>query len=327
MDLEQIVRVALVAAAFAAAGAAPARAEDYPARPVTIVVPYAAGGTLDTVARYLGKDLSEHLGKTFLIENKAGGGTVIGANAVAKATPDGYTLLMGSSTPLAINATLYKNLPYDARTDLKLLALVAASPLVMIVNPQVPIHSLSELVAAAKAKPKLLTYASAGIGSPHHLFMELLMTTTGIEMTHVPYRGTPPALTDVISGQIPLMFCDLISGLEMMKAGKVRPIFTGTQQRLAVLPDVPSIREQGLADFNAASWLGVAATGGTPEPIKAKLHDELVRIVESDAFKTTVDRLGMSAMHSGSLGELDAFVQAEIARWGDVVRKSGASVQ
>jgi tripartite-type tricarboxylate transporter receptor subunit TctC len=234
---------------------------------------------------------------------------------------------MGSSTPLAINATLYKNLPYDARTDLKLLALVAASPLVMIVNPQVPIHSLSELVAAAKAKPKLLTYASAGIGSPHHLFMELLMTTTGIEMTHVPYRGTPPALTDVISGQIPLMFCDLISGLEMMKAGKVRPISTGTQQRLAVLPDVPSIREQGLADFNAASWLGVAATGSTPEPIKAKLHDELVRIVESDAFKATVDRLGMSAMHSGSLGELDAFVQAEIARWGDVVRKSGASVQ
>jgi tripartite-type tricarboxylate transporter receptor subunit TctC len=327
MDLGQIVRVALVAAAFAAAGAALARAEDYPARPVTIVVPYAAGGTLDTVARYLGKDLSEHLGKTFLIENKAGGGTVIGANAVAKATPDGYTLLMGSSTPLAINATLYKNLPYDARTDLKLLALVAASPLVMIVNPQVPIHSLSELVAAAKAKPKSLIYASAGIGSPHHLFMELLMTTTGIEMTHVPYRGTPPALTDVISGQIPLMFCDLISGLEMMKAGKVRPIFTGTQQRLAVLPDVPSIREQGLADFNAASWLGVAATGGTPEPIKVKLHDELVRIVESDAFKTTVDRLGMSAMHSGSLGELDAFVQAEIARWGDVVRKSGASVQ
>jgi tripartite-type tricarboxylate transporter receptor subunit TctC len=327
MDLGQIVRAALVAAAFAATGATPARAEDYPARPVTIIVPYAAGGTLDTVARYLGKALSEHLGKTFLIENKAGGGTVIGANAVAKAAPDGYTLLMGSSTPLAINATLYKNLPYDARTDLKLLALVAASPLVMIVNPQVPIHSLSELVAAAKAKPKSLTYASAGIGSPHHLFMELLMTTTGIEMTHVPYRGTPPALTDVISGQIPLMFCDLISGLEMMKAGKVRPISTGTQQRLAVLPDVPSIREQGLADFNAASWLGVAATGSTPEPIKAKLHDELVRIVESDAFKATVDRLGMSAMHSGSLGELDAFVQAEIARWGDVVRKSGASVQ
>ena len=327
MGFAQIVRAATFAAALVAAGAAAVRAEDYPARPVTIIVPYAAGGTLDTVARYLGKALSEHLGKTFLIENKAGGGTVIGANTVAKAAPDGYTLLMGSSTPLAINATLYKNLPYDARTDLKLLALVAASPLVMVVNPAAPIHSLSELVAAAKAKPKGLTYASAGIGSPHHLFMELLMSRTGIEMTHVPYRGTPPALTDVISGQIPLMFCDLISGLEMMKAGKVRPIFAGTQERLAVLPDVPSIREQGLADFNAASWLGVAVTGGTPEPIKMKLHDELVRIVDSDAFKTTVDRLGMSAMHSGSLGELDAFVQKEIVRWGEVVRTSGATVQ
>ena len=326
MSFAQIVRAATCAAALVAAATA-ARAEDYPARPVTIIVPYAAGGTLDTVARYLGKALSEHLGKTFLIENKAGGGTVIGANAVAKAAPDGYTLLMGSSTPLAINATLYKNLPYDARTDLKLLALVAASPLVMVVNPAVPIHSLSELVAAAKARPKGLTYASAGIGSPHHLFMELLMSRTGIEMTHVPYRGTPPALTDVISGQIPLMFCDLISGLEMMKAGKVRPIFAGTQERLAVLPDVPSIREQGLADFNAASWLGVAVTGGTPEPIKAKVHDELVRIVDSDAFKTTVDRLGMSAMHNGSLGELDAFVQKEIVRWGEVVKKSGATVQ
>lgn len=326
MEVARLLRSACVAASLSIL-AVPGLAEDYPARPVTFIVPYAAGGTLDTVARYLGKGLSERLGKPFLIENKAGAGTVIGANAVAKAAPDGYTLLMGSSTPLAINATLYKNLPYSAKTDLKLLALVAASPLVMVVNPAVPIHSLSELVAAAKAKPKALSYASAGIGSPHHLFMELLMVRTGIEMTHVPYRGTPPALTDVIAGQIPLMFCDLISGLEMMKAGKVRPIFTGTKDRLAVLPDVPSISEQGLSDFNAASWLGVAATGGTPMPIQQKLHDELVGIVASQDFRTTVDRLGMSAMRSGSLAELDAFVQDEIVRWGEVVKKSGATVQ
>ena len=300
-------------------------AQDYPVRPVTIIVPYAAGGTLDTIARNLGKNLTERMGKSFVVENKAGGGTVIGANAVAKAAPDGYTLLMGSSTPLAINATLYKNLPYDAKTDLKLLAMVAASPMVMVVNPATPIHSYADLIREAKAKP--FNYASAGIGSPHHLFMELFMTLTAIKMTHVPYRGTPPALTDVISGQVPVMFCDLISGLEMMKGGKVRPIFTGTASRLSVLPDLPSASEVGLKDFNAASWLGVAVTAGTPRPVMQKLHDELVGIVKSKAFKTTVDTLGMQTLDSGSLDELDAFVQKEIVRWAAVVKQSGATAQ
>jgi tripartite-type tricarboxylate transporter receptor subunit TctC len=326
MMLRQFVLSSSCAVALTFGGAT-ASAQDYPTRPVTFVVPYAAGGTLDTVARKLGNSLSERFGKSFLIENRTGGGTVIGANAVAKAAPDGHTILMGSSTPLAINATLYKNLPYDTKTDLKLLALVAASPLVMVVHPSVPIRSLSELIAAAKAKPKGLTYASAGNGSPHHLFMELLMSMTGMEMTHVPYRGTPPALTDVISGQIPLMWCDLISGLELMKAGKVRPIFAGTAERLPVLPDLPSIREQGLADFNAASWLGVAVTGATPLPIKTRLHDELVRIIASPAFGATVDKLGMSVLKNSSLEELDAFMQKEIVRWGEVVRKSGATAE
>jgi tripartite-type tricarboxylate transporter receptor subunit TctC len=302
-------------------------ASGYPSRPVTIIVPYVAGGTLDTIARRLGDVLSKRLGQPFTIENKTGGGTVIGANAVAKAPPDGYTLLMGSSTPLAINATLYKNLPYNAKTDLKLLALVAASPLVMVVSPASSIHSLADLVREAKAKPKSLIYASAGIGSPHHLFMELLMSKTGIEMTHVPYRGTLPGLTDVISGRIPLMFTDLISGLGAMQAGSVRPIFVGTAERLALLPDIPSAKEAGLDDFNAASWLGVAAPGRTPLPIQAKLHDELIGIVQSADFKATVDKLGMTVLPSGSLEELDAFVQEEIKRWGMVVKKSGATIQ
>jgi len=302
-------------------------ADDYPSRPVTIIVPYVAGGTLDTIARQLGNVLSKRLGQPFPVENKTGGGTVIGANLVAKAAPDGYTLLMGSSTPLAINATLYSSLPYNAKTDLKLLALVAASPLVMVVDPASSIHSLADLVREAKARPKSLTYASAGIGSPHHLFMELLMSKTGIQMTHVPYRGTLPGLMDVMSGRIPLMFTDLISGLGAMKAGKVRPIFTGTADRLAMLPDLVSAKEAGLDDFNAASWLGVAAPGGTPLPIKAKLHDELVDIVRSPQFKAIVDKLGMTTLPSGSLDELDAFVQQEIARWAAVVKKSGATIQ
>ncbi len=325
MTFRQLVRASTVAVLFVTGDWSSAFAQNYPARSVTIVVPYAAGGTLDTVARHLGKGLAERLGKPFLIENKTGAGTVIGSNAVAKAAPDGYTLLMGSSTPLAINATLFKNLPYNAKTDLKLLALVAASPMVMVVNPSVPIHSYADLIKEAKAKP--ISYASAGIGSPHHLFMELMMSKAGIKMTHIPYRGTPPALIDVVSGQVPLMFCDLISGLEIMKAGKVRPIFAGTRARLPVLPDVPSSAEVGLADFHAASWLGMAVTGGTPMPVQSKLHDELVSIVKSDGFKTSVEKLGMTTMESGSLEELDAFVQKEIIRWGEVVKKSGASAE
>jgi tripartite-type tricarboxylate transporter receptor subunit TctC len=313
-----IMTIALVVSGGAAA-------QDYPSRAVTIVVPYVAGGTLDIIARQLGKALSERFGRPFPIENKSGAGTVIGANAVAKAAPDGYTLLMGSSTPLAINATLYKSLPYDTRADLKLVALVAESPLTMVVHPAVPIHSFADLVRAAKTKP--MSYASAGSGSPHHLFMELLMTVSGIEMTHVPYRGTQPGLTDVIAGQVPVMFCDLISGLEAMKSGMVRPIFTGSRTRLSVLPDVPSASEVGLVDFHAASWLGIAVTGGTPLPVQARLRDALVDIVRSQAFRASVETLGMSTLESGTLGELDAFMQREIVRWGEVVRKSGATAQ
>ena len=253
---------------------------------------------------------------------------MIGANAVAKAKPDGYSLLMGSSTPLAINATLYKNLPYNTSTDLKTLALVAGTPLVLIVNPAVPVHSVADLIKLAKEKP--LTYASASVGSPHHLFMELFMALTGIEMTHIPYRGTPPALTDLISGQVPVMFCDLISGLEIMRAGKVRAVAAGTRTRLAVLPNVPSITESGikeLSDFHAASWLAVAAPAGTPMAIQEKLHQELEQIVASDSFKDTLDKMGLTPMQRGSLAEINRFVQQEIVRLGEVVKKSGASVQ
>jgi len=325
MIFKRFTRLALAAAVFTMAEVSAASTQDYPSRPLTIVVPYAAGGTLDTVARHIGKSLGEKFGKPVLVENRTGGGTVIGTNVVAKAAPDGYTLLMGSSTPLAINATLYKTLPYDPKTDLKLLALVAASPLVMVVNPASPIRSYADLVREAKARS--LPYASAGNGSPHHLFMELMMSMAGIHMTHIPYRGTPPALTDVVAGQVPVMFCDLISCLEMMKAGKVRPIFSGTRTRLPVLPDVPSSTEVGLTDFHAASWLGIAVTGGTPMPVQSKLHDEIVGIVKSQGFKDAVEKLGMTTMESGSLEELDAFVQKEIVRWGEVVKKSGATAE
>lgn len=326
MTLCQFVSSSICAAVVAIGAPASALAQDFPARPITIIVPFVSGGTLDTIARHVGATLSEKLGKPVMIENRTGGGTVIGANAVAKAAPDGHTLLMGSSTPLAINATLYKNLPYDTKADFRLLALTAASPLVMVVNPSTQIHSYADLIRIAKEKPNSLTYASAGNGSPHHLFMELLMSRTGIQMTHVPYRGTLPGLTDVISGQIPVMFCDLISGLQLMKTGKVRPIFTGTSERLSVLPDVPSVKESGLNDFNAASWLGVAVATATPLPIREKLHHELVGAVQSPSFKAMIDRLGMTVLQNGSLDELNAFMQQEIVRWGEVVRQSGAKV-
>jgi tripartite-type tricarboxylate transporter receptor subunit TctC len=305
-----------------------AHAEDYPHKSATIIVPYAAGGTLDTIARQLGQRLSERLGKPFLVENKAGGGTVIGANAVAKAAPDGHTLLMGSSTPLAINATLYKNLPYNPRTDLKTVALVAGTPLVLIVSNDTPVHSVADLIKFAKDKQ--VSYASASVGSPHHLFMELFMAETGINMTHIPYRGTPPALTDLMAGRVSVMLCDLISGLQLMRTGKVRAIAAGTKSRLAVLPDIPSVSESAipaLSNFDAISWLAVAVTGGTPMPIQQKLHNELQKIVTSDSFKESLSKMGLTEIQGGSLAAIDDFVQSEIVRLGDIVKKSGVSVQ
>jgi tripartite-type tricarboxylate transporter receptor subunit TctC len=304
-----------------------AEAQEYPARAVTIVVPFTPGGTTDILARLLGQKLSERLGKNFLVENRPGAGTVIGSNAVAKAAPDGYTLLMATSTPMAINATLHKNLPYNPATDLTPVGLVAESPLALIVHPSLPVKSVAELLKLAKEKPGELPYASAGPGAPHHLFMELLKSMAGVNLSHVPYRGTLPALNDLVAGQIPVMFSDLAPALELIKAGRVRAIAISSKQRVAALPDVPTIAESGLPGFQAVAWLGLAAPGETPRHIVEKLFSEIKGIVAAPDVQAQIGRLGMTPMQNPSVDALKQFVLAEIARWGEVVKVSGATAE
>ena len=321
------IRVLALGTSLIAIGAfAPAHAQDYPARPITIVVPFTPGGSTDILARLLGQKLSERLKVSFVIENKPGAGTVIGANAVAKAAPDGYTLLMGTSSPMAINATLHKKLPYNPATDLVPLGMVAQSPFVLIVNPALPVKSVADLIKLAKEKNGELTYASAGPGSPHHLFMELFATMAGIKLTHVPYKGSLPALNDVVAGQVAVMFCDVPPSVGMVQSGKVRALGISSLARSTVLPDLLPVAD-GLAGFNAVAWLALAAPGDTPAAVVEKLHGEVKSIVAAPDVREQIIKLGLLPMDNPSVPELKKFVLSEIVRWGEVVKASGATAE
>jgi tripartite-type tricarboxylate transporter receptor subunit TctC len=317
----------LAAASLSLLCASGAAAQNYPTRPVTIIVPYAAGGGTDLLARMVGQKLEQRLGKSFVVENRPGGGTVIAALAVAKAPPDGYTLLMGTSTPLAINATLHKKLPYDPAIDFMPLALVANVPFVLVVNPSLPIKSVNELIKFAKANPKSLSYGTSGPGSPHHLYAELFKSMTGIEMIHVPYKGSVPAITDVVAGHIPLMFCDLAPAQPMIKEGKVRALGVSSAVRVASLPDVAPIAEVGVPGFEAVAWQMLVAPANTPQPIVDTLYKELKVVLALPEIKQRINELGMIPVDSAPPDELARYVKTEIVRWGAVVKKSGASIE
>ena len=301
----------------------PAAAQDYPTRPVTIVVPFTAGGTTEILARIVGQKLEERLGRPFLVDMKPGAGTAIGSNAVAKSTPDGYTLLMATSTPMAINVTLHKNLPYDPANDFVPLALVAQSPFVLVVNPDLPVKSVADLITHAKANPGKLSYGSGGVGAPHHLFGELFKSMTGTQMTHVPYRGSLPALNDVVAGHIQFMFCDVPPSAGMIQAGRVRAIGVSTTARLPAFPDIPPVAEAGVPGFDAAAWLMLVAPAKTPAPIVEKLHNELKRVFATPDAKEQLARLSLLPLDSPSIPDMQAFVKSEILRWGKVVAQAG----
>lgn len=302
---------------------ASANAQDYPTRPVTIVVPYTPGGSTDIMARLIGQKLEERMGKPILIENRPGAGTAIGSTAVAKSAPDGYTLLMATPTPLAINVTLHKSLPYDPATNFVPLVLIAQAPFVLIVNPSVPVKSVAELVKLAKEKPGQLTYGSGGPGSPHHLYAELLKSMTGIQMTHVPYKGTMPALNDIMAGHIQVMFSDIPPAIGVIQAGKVRPLGVSIKARVAAFPDVPTIAESGVPGFNVAGWFMLVAPAKTPAPIVAKLHGELKSIVATPEIKEQIVKLSLLPIATPSVAEMQTFVKSEIVRWGKVVQQAG----
>lgn len=310
------------AGAMAAFATIPAAAQDFPARPVTMVVPFPPGGAGDILSRMIGPRLEQKWGKPLVVENKPGAGSLIATTAVQKAAPDGYTLLIAPSGTMAINVTLYKALPYDPRTDFVPLALAAQTPFVLIVNPDVPVKTVADLIRLAREKAGKLSYASAGPGVPHHLFAELLKTMTGIEMTHVPYKGSLPAINDVVAGHVPLMFVDLGPALPMIQAGKVRAIGVSTAKRLASLPDVPPVGDT-VAGFGAASWQMIAAPAKTPRPVVDKLHADFTSVLDTPEVKEQIAKTGMVPMDSLPVAGLQQFVNEEIDRWGKVVKQAG----
>jgi tripartite-type tricarboxylate transporter receptor subunit TctC len=314
----------LTAAVAGLAASSHVRAQQFPTRPVTIVVPFIPGGSTDIIARLLAQKLEERLGKTFLVENRPGAGTIIAAAAVAKAEPDGYLLFMAPSSTMAVNITLYKKLPYDPEADFIPLAGLARVPFVLIVNPSLPVRSVLELIAYAKQRPGQLSFASVGPGVPHHLYAELLMSTTGIAMTHVPYKGSAPALNDVVAGHIPLMFCDIPPVIGMLRAGKVRPLGVTTFRRVPALPDVPTIAEAGLPEFGALpGWHMMVAPSRTPRDIVEKLHAALLDILALPEIKAEIDKLGLLPFDNASVDGLRDFVKSETVRWGEVVERAG----
>jgi tripartite-type tricarboxylate transporter receptor subunit TctC len=315
-------RVPLLAALVAITSSA-ALAQDYPTRPVTIIVPYAAGGAADVGARLFGQKLSDRLGKGVIIENRGGGGTSIGAAAAAKAAPDGYTVFMGGSASLAVNVTLQKKLPYDPEKDFVPLALVVGIPFVLVVNPSLPVKSVADLVALAKEKPGRLAFATSGPGSPAHLQTELLKSMTGIDITLVPYKGSPPAVADFLGGQIQAMFVEFPASLELIKDGKMRPLGVSTRARVPAASDIPPLAEAGLPGFDAGGWLMFVAPVNTPKEIAAKLHAELKSIGALPDVQRQISAMGLIPIDTPAVDDLQLYVKSEIERWGKVIRAAG----
>jgi len=301
----------------------PSTAQTWPQRPVKFIATLGPGSGVDFGTRLLGDRLSKRWGQPVVIENRPGGGGVTGAVSVARAAPDGHTILMAPAPVMAINASLHKKLPYDPAADFVPLALVVASPYVLVVTPSLPVHSVPDLVNLAKDKPGQLAFASAGAGTPHHLFPHLFQSKTGIEMTHVPYRGSVPALTDVAAGHVQLMFSDVPPALSLINEGKVRAIGVSTKERVAALPHLVPIAEQGVADFDAASWQMVVAPAATPKDIVERLHAEIKEFMVQPDIKEHVFRMGLLPIDTPSVANLKIFVQTEIARWSRVVEQAG----
>jgi tripartite-type tricarboxylate transporter receptor subunit TctC len=323
--MKALLRCSLLALVVAGAAVECAQAQSYPSRPVTLVVPFAPGGGTEFLARLLAQKLEQRLGKPFVIENRPGGGGVTGASAVARSAPDGYTLLMAPAPIMAANVTLHAKLPYDPTIDFVPLALVVASPYVLVVAPSLPVQSVADLIKLAKERPGQLSYASAGPGTPHHLFPELLKSMTGIAMTHVPYRGSVPALSDVAAGHVQLMFSDVPPALGLINDGKVRGLGVSTKERVAVLPDLAPIAEQGIPGFDAASWQMVVVPAGTPRDIVECLHTEIKNLMLQPDIKEHVSKMGLLPIDTPSVTNLQVFVRAEIAQWGKVVEQAGVA--
>lgn len=317
----------LLAALLAIAGiaATPAQAQ-YPDRPVKLIVPFAAGGPTDALARNLAEGLRIHLSKNVVIENKAGAGANIGAEFVANAPADGYTLLFGTSGPLAINVSLFGKINYDPIKSFDPVIMIGKIPNVLAANPDVPAKTLQELIAYAKSGKKL-SYGSSGVGASTHLAGELLNARAGTDLLHVPYRGAAPAMNDVIGGQVPLIITDAFVASSQIKAGTIRPLGVTTKERTALLPDVPTFDEQGLKDFDSSVFFGVVVPKGTPPEIVATLNRAFVAALKEPMVKSAIDTQGMILATSTTPEYLAEFMAAEIPRSRELIEKLGIPKQ
>ena len=299
-------------------------------KPVTIVVPYAPAGTTDMLGRLLAQQMEPLIGRQMIVDNKPGAGSGIGAAYVARSASDGNTLLVATSTTLAINPWLYKKLAYDPAKDFAPIGMIGAVPLLVVVNASSPIKSVADLVALSKSKPEGLSYGSAGNGSPHHLGMEMFKAATGAKLTHVPYKGSSPAITDLLGGQIQAMFSDIPPALQHVRSGRLRAIAVTSAKRQTALPDVPTVAESGVPGtkgFEAVAWQSLVAPAGTPKEIVNRYADALAKVMAQPAVRSKLEQDGFEPVaRSMSPDQLAAYIRSESERWGKVIKASGASI-
>ncbi|WP_338689424.1 tripartite tricarboxylate transporter substrate binding protein [Bradyrhizobium sp. 26S5] len=316
----------IVTLAALLAAALPVRAADYPARPIKLVVPYAAGGPTDVLGRMVGEYLGRDLKQVVVVENKAGAQGAIGAEAVARSDPDGYTLFVTAASIFVLNPLLYKKLPYDPAKDFRLLSVITDAPMIMEVHPSVPATTIAEFVAYAKKNPGKLNFGSAGTGGTVHLAGEMFKQMAGVEMTHVPYKGAGPALTDLLSGNIQLMFDTLGTALPPVKSGMLRALGVSSTERISDLPDLPTIAESGYPDYAVSVWYGIAAPSKVPDDVANRIKASLDRALNDEAFRASLVKIGFPPLRPKSLAEIDKYVGADRARWAGVVKALNISL-
>lgn len=302
-----------------------ARAQTYPTKPIRMVVGFPPGGPNDIVARAVAENLGSVLGQPVVVENRPGAGGNIGTEVTARAEPDGYTLLMGSTGPQAMNPAVYARLPFDVLRDLAPVSMVAMVPSALVVNPQLPIRTVAELIAYGKQHPDALKYGSGGYGTTLHLSGELFKSLAGVDMLHIPYKGTAPALADLVGGQIQLMFAAVPSVMPMVKAGKLRVLAVTTRQRSQALPDVPTVAESGVPDYEMAPWFGVFTTAGTPQPVVQRLSEAIHQVVAMPAVRDALQKQGAEPL-TNTPQEFAAMLRAEIDKWSRIVKAAKITI-
>ena len=311
---------------LAAVTGLPVQAADYPDRPIRLVVPFPAGGATDLMARTMGDKLTQRLGQPIVIDNRAGAGGGVGAEAVARAAPDGYTLLFATMGSLTINPALYKKLRYDPLKDFEPIALTHSTSNLLVVNPAVPVHSVAELIALARQKPGELTFASAGNGTTSHLSGELFKSLAKVELTHVPYKGSAPAMSDFLGGRTSMMFDTASNFVEYVRAGRLRALGLTGRKRSPAMPEVPTIAEApGMGDYELSLWLGVLAPAGTPKEIVERLHREIDRTMSEPDMVRQMAAAGID-VRLGSPQEFAALIRSDTAKWAEVVKRAGVQI-